>query len=133
MRHLIRYTIASLVLLLASCSVSRDIRKANTHYDYGEYNAAAGIYTKAYRRIPSAEKLTRAEVAYKQGECYRYINQSIKAENAYMKAIRYDLPNDTVFLQYAEVLRKNGKYQAAAIQYQQFLENHPQDNRLILP
>lgn len=127
MRHFIRYSCLVLLFILTSCSVSRDLRKADTHYGYGEFNAAAGIYGKAYRRIPPAEKLTRAEVAYKQGECYRQTNQALKAENAYMKAIRYALPNDTVYLHYAEVLRKNAKYESAAIQYQHFLENHPDD------
>jgi peptidoglycan-associated lipoprotein len=127
MRHFIGYILVLFLSALASCSVSKDIRKADKHYDYGEYNAAAVIYTKAYRRIPAVEKNVRAEVAYRQGECYRFINQSVKAENAYMKAIRYGLPNDSVLLHYAEVLRKNAKYEAAEIQYRQFLENHPGD------
>ena len=42
-----------------------------------------------------------------------------------MKAIRYGLPNDSVLLHYAEVLRKNAKYEAAEIQYRQFLKIIP--------
>ena len=115
------------VLLLGSCSVQRDIRKADKHYGYGEYVEAAGIYSKAYKRIESSDKDTRAQVAYRQGECYRLTNQSVKAENAYVKAIRYHYPSDTVYLRYAQTLHKNGKYKPATTNYGVFLDGHPDD------
>ncbi|MBO5663210.1 MAG: tetratricopeptide repeat protein [Bacteroidales bacterium] len=116
-----------MIVLLSSCSVMRDLRKADKHYSYGEYVEAAKIYSKAYRRIDSKEKALRAKVAYNQGECYRISNQTIKAENAYAKAIRYQYPNDTVYLQYALVLHKNAKYKPAIVNYDKFLENHPEN------
>ncbi len=122
-----RYIALSLIVLLSSCSVMRDVRKADKHYSYGEYVEAAKIYSKAYRRIDAKEKALRAQVAYNQGECLRISNQSVKAENAYAKAIRYQYPNDTVYLQYASVLHKNGKYKAAMVNYDLFLENHPEN------
>ncbi len=122
-------TIIGLALLLAlsSCSVMRDVRKADKHYGYGEYVEAAKIYAKAYRRIDSKKKDLRARVAFRQGECYRISNQSVKAENAYAKAIRYHYDNDTVYLQYAAMLHKNAKYKAAIVNYDRYLENHPDD------
>lgn len=122
-----KYIILCLTVVLSSCSVMRDVRKADKHYSYGEYVEAAKIYSKAYRRIDSKEKALRAKVAYNQGECYRISNQTLKAENAYAKAIRYNFPNDTIFLQYASVLHKNGKYKAAIVNYDRFLENHPEN------
>lgn len=118
-------------MCLLSCSVMRDIRKADKHYGYGEYNEAATIYTKAYRRIDASEKDLRARVAYSQAECYRLINQPIKAENAYVKAIRYHYPSDTVYLRYAETLHKNGKYKPAITNYGLFLDSHPEDIRAL--
>ncbi len=114
-------------LLVSSCSVYRDIRKADKSYGYGEYTEAANIYSKAYKRIDASEKDLRAQVAFRQGECYRLTNQSVKAENAYIKAIRYHLPNDTVYLRHAQTLQKNGKYKPAATNYGYYLDNHPED------
>ncbi len=124
----LRFSIGFLVLtMFASCSVMKDVRKGDKHYGYGEYTEAANIYGKAYRRIPSSDKDLRAQVAFNQAECLRLSNQSVKAENAYLKAIRYHYPNDTVFLRYASVLHKNGKYLQAIPQYQQYLDSFPQD------
>ena len=104
------------------------IRKADKLYGYGEYYAAALQYGKAYRMLTSSEKAPRAHVSFYRGECYRRINQPLKAENEYRKSIRYTYPNDTVFLRLAQTLHKNGKYTEAATQYETFLKNHPDDS-----
>jgi len=127
MKHLLRYLALLCLAMLMSCSVTKDIRKADKHYSYGEYTEAAGIYAKAYRRIQSSDKDLRAQVAYRQAECYRRCNQPIKAENAYIKAIRYKYPSDTVYLRYAETLHKNGKYKPAITNYGLYLDAHPDD------
>lgn len=125
MRQRIFHITLCSIVLFSACSVSRDIRKADEHFRFGEYNAAAGVYSKAYRHIDGKDKDLRAQVAYAQAECYRRINQPVKAENAYIKAIRYHYPNDTVYLYYAETLRKNAKYKAAILHYESFLRLHP--------
>ena len=115
------------LVLLTGCSVSRDIRQADKHYSYGEYNEAAKLYGKLYRRIPSGDKPLRADVSFKQGECCRLSNQSAKAETAYSKAIRFHFPSDTVYLRYAMTLHKNGKYKPAMVNYRRYLDSFPDD------
>ena len=116
-----------LIFLLSSCTVGMMVNKADKLYDYGEYNAAALQYGKAYKRLKSDEKKERAHVAYFRGECYRKLNQPIKAESEYKKALRYNLANDTVNFRLAATLHKNAKYTEAANAYQAFLNFHPED------
>ena len=114
-------------MLLCACNATRDLRKADKLYEYGEYYAAAIQYGKAYLRLTSGEKDLRAHAAYFRGECYRLTNQTVKAENEYKKTIRYQYPNDTVYLHLAQTLHENAKYKDAETNYLRFLESHPDD------
>lgn len=116
-----------LIFLLNGCSVGMIMNKADKLYSYGEYNAAATQYGKAYKRLRSNEKKERAHASYFRGECYRKLNQPLKAESEYKKALRYNLTNDTVNLRMAATLQKNAKYTEAANAYQAFLNFHPED------
>jgi len=120
-----------LLILLSGCSVGMILNKADKLYSYGEYNAAAVQYGKAYKRLKSNEKKERAHASYFRGECYRKLNQPIKAESEYKKALRYNIGNnignDTVNLHLAQTLHKNAKYAEAANAYQAFLNFHPDD------
>ena len=64
--------LSGIVLMCASCSVSARLKKADRTYDNGEYFAAADIYKKTQSRISAKkQKKLKAEVCFKQGECYR--------------------------------------------------------------
>jgi peptidoglycan-associated lipoprotein len=117
-----------LAVLLNGCSVGMMLNKADKLYSYGEYNAAAVQYGKAYKRLNSDEKKERAHASYLRGECFRKLNQPIKAESEYKKALRYNLANDTLHLRLASTLQKNAKYAEAANAYETFLKNHPDDS-----
>jgi len=116
-----------LVFLLSGCSVGMMLNKADKLFSYGEYNTAAIQYGKAYKRLKSVEKKERAHASFFRGECYRKLNQPLKAESEYKKALRYNLTNDTVNLRLAQTLQKNAKYAEAANSYQAFLNYHPED------
>lgn len=119
--------LVSLCCLMMSCGAGRTLRKAEKHFDYGEYHEAAIQYGKAYRMLTSQERNLRAEAAYHRGLCFQRLNQCVKAENEFKKAIRYALPNDTVHLNLAQVYHESGKIKEAEAAYQAFLEYHPED------
>jgi len=110
-----------LLLLLQSCGVSSRIKKADTRFELGEYYAAGDLYKSSYGRIPYKNKSLRGYVAFRQGECYRLINNQ-RAEQAYLNAIRNNYSDSTVFLRYAQVLHRNGKYGEALHNYQLYLQ-----------
>lgn len=127
MRYKLPY-ILLLLLLCTDCSVQKRIQKADKRMAIGEYYEAAMAYKKVYPKIKSDKKKLRAEVAFKEGECFRYINHP-KAPMAYATAIRqkYQQQDSIVFLRQAQVLHYQGKYSDALKAYNQYLEAHPYD------
>lgn len=115
-----------IAVLLSACGVAAQIKRADKKYDIGEYYAAGEIYRSTFKRIKAKDKPTRAYVAFRQGESYRYIN-SPRAEMAYRNAIRNKYQDSIVYLRYAQVLHYQGKYADAEKQYRIYLESHPDD------
>lgn len=108
--------------------MSARIKRADKRYAIGEYYDAGEQYRQIYRRISPKDKPVRAYVAFRQGECYRTINNK-KAHTAYRNAIRnlYFFTDSVVFLRYAQVLHYQGKYKEAIKQYDIYLESYPND------
>lgn len=106
--------------LLQGCSLKARIKKADKRYEIGEYFAAADLYKTVYGRIPTKQKPLRARIAFQQGECYRLINNK-RAEQCYINAIRYNY-DTIVFLRYAQVLQKLGRYGEAIKSYSTYLK-----------
>ena len=117
----------------SSCSVDRQIKKADKKYEIGEYYKASSLYKSAYSRVKATKDLRpkKAYVAFRQGECYWLINENEKAEKALFNAIRYKHDENLVYLLYADVLRKNRKAQKAIEQYDIYLEIDPYDSRAL--
>ena len=114
------------LLALQSCGIKARLAKADKRYALGEYAVAGDLYKSVYSRIPSKNKPLRAEIAFKQGECYRLINH-YRAEQVYQNAVRNKSTNDTVYLRLAQMQQRNGKYADAAKSYTSYLEKHPED------
>ncbi len=116
-----------IALLLTGCNASMIVRKANKQFANGEYFAAAEQYGKAYQRFKSNEKESRAHSAFFRAECFRLLNQPIKAEAEYKKAQRLLYPNDTLYLRLGQALQKNAKYAEAAKAFDSYLQKFPDD------
>lgn len=111
---------------LSSCGLQAQLKRADKKYAIGEYYAAGDIYRSCYKKIKPADKSLRAQVAFKQGECYRHINNQ-RATSAYQNAIRNHYPDSIVYLYYAQTLQYQGKYKDAEKAYSTYLTNHPTD------
>lgn len=116
----------STLFCLSSCSLSARIKKADRKYAIGEYYEAGEMYRQLYRKIPSKDKKLRAQIAFKQAESQRILNNA-RAASAYKNAIKYHYPDSIVYLHYAQVLHYQGKYKDAIKQYDIYLEAHPND------
>lgn len=121
--HIIIY-IAALVLVACS-NEGVAFKKAEQSYAIGEYYAASINYKKSYSRCTPKEKAKRAVRAFMMGECYRHIGYTQKAMAAYTNAIRYNIPDSTVYLHLARQQLKAGQYKQAAQNFNQFLEFEP--------
>ena len=114
------------LLGMTSCSINARIKKADRKYNIGEYYVASEMYRQIYRRISTKDKALRADIAFKQAESQRILNNP-RALSAYKNAIKYHYPDSIVFLHYAQALQYQGKYKDAIKQYEIYLEAHPQD------
>lgn len=124
MRTYIHKPLSSLLvclLLLSSCGAGRSLKQAEQSYARGEYFDAARHYKKAYARTSPKDRPRRATLAYKQGDCYRRINYTLKAKAAYANAVRYHYPDTVAHFYLAEMLRKNGEYAVAIPYYENYL------------
>ncbi len=116
-----------LIFLFSACGgVKKTLRKADLHFQQGEYAVAGDLYKKAYSRISYKDKPLRAETAFKQGESYRMIN-NFRAEQMYQNAIRNKYPDSISYFRLAQMQQKNGKYRDAAQSYTTYLEAFPDD------
>jgi len=107
--------------LLQSCSIKARIKAADKRYDIGEYFVAADLYKRIFSKIPLKDKPTRSHVAFRQAECYRFIN-SIRAEQSYNNAIRNLYSDSIVYLRLAQVQQRQGKYGDARKNYGIYLQ-----------
>ena len=122
-------TIFSLLFLGNGCSVSHQTRMAATTFNNGEYYKSIASYRKVYTKTKGREG--KAAIQLKIAEAYYKIGQYRQAES-YFKSATYKDPADmTVLLRYAEVLRANGKYEEAVVNYKKYLVSSPKDERAI--
>ena len=117
----------SCVLCLSGCGIKKRIQRADKRFAIGEYYVAADMYKSCYSHLSSKkDRDLKGYVAYKQGECYRLINNP-RAVNCYQSALRckYHLQDSTIFLNCGLALQYQGKYKDAAKSYSLYLESHP--------
>lgn len=118
-----------LLVLSEGCSVSHQTRMAATTFDNGEYFNSIAAYRKVYSKTKGREN--KAAIQLKIAEAFYKIGQYRQAESYFKSAIYKDPSDRTVLLRYAEVLRANGKYDEAIINYQKFLTGNPKDERAL--
>ena len=117
------------VTLLHSCRGAK-LSDAEEKYQRGEYFDAANTYRKVYNKMKSREERPmRGMVAFQMGECYRRLNMSARASAAYQNALRYEYPDSMAYFYLAHSQQAEGKYAAAAKNYETFLTYVP-DHRL---
>ena len=112
--------------LLCGCGINARIRKADTKYQIGEYYAAGEMYKRIYPKLPRTDK-RKAEIAFKQGECYRLLGHP-RTPNVYQNAIRLHYPDSTIYLRQGQAYLRQGKYGDAVKPLQTYMEWHPDDS-----
>ena len=116
-----------LVAIMASCSLNSRITKADKKFALGEYYKAAEMYRKIYPRVSSKkQRKLKGEVAFKMGNSYRIIESNRRAETGFKNAVRYGCRDSLLYYYYAEVLRRNGKYNEALKMYQRYEKLFPE-------
>lgn len=114
--------IIAIVALAIACSpTNKLVNEANRHYDNLEYHLAAQKYSEYMKNHPDNK------AAIRLAECYLRMNRIAEAEQAFSWAISYPEATAGNKLQYAQVLKRQGKYQDAAKWYVEYLLDNPGD------
>lgn len=121
--------ILTLSLLLTTQAFSqKDVTaKADKAFETGRYFEAIDLYKYAYAKARDKEQ--KAEIVFMTAECYRLIQDNRQSEIWYNKAIKRRYPNPIAILYLADALRANGNYEEAQVEYKNYIELVPDDNR----
>ncbi|MDR1865751.1 MAG: OmpA family protein [Bacteroidales bacterium] len=103
------------------------VRKANEEFYAGHYSSAADMLRKAYSSVKNKEE--QADILFKIGECYRLINEPLRSESWYLKAIGKGYKDPVAILYLAEAKKMNQKYAEAKEEFKKYREKTPGDRR----
>ncbi len=104
---------------------SRKMIKADNTFYLEQYVKAAELYKKVYKKTKN--RAVKAEIIFKQAECYRLSGNIKRAESYYKRAVKAKYPDVIVYLRYADVLRMQGDYEEAQLQYNKYMQLNPND------
>ena len=104
---------------------SRKMIKADKAFNLEQYVKAAELYKKAYQKTKI--RAVKAEIIFRQAECYRLSGNIKRAESYFKRAIKAKYPDVIVYLRYADVLRMQDDLSEAKIQYSKYIELNPND------
>tara|TARA_B000000532_G_scaffold244219_1_gene243157 strand:- start:3514 stop:5556 length:2043 start_codon:yes stop_codon:yes gene_type:complete len=108
---------------------NRVTQKADRAFESEMYFEASELYKKGYKKTKN--KAIKAEILYKQAECYRFTGKFKKAANFYKKAVKakFNNSNPIAILRYADMLMMVGNYEKALDQYKKYSKKVPTDTK----
>ena len=120
--RLIACITAFCVVSSSSFSQKDFVKDANDAFKNESYFSAKELYKKAEAK---AKPIKKAWINFQIGECYRNLIEPAQAQTYYNRAIKlkYDRTDPIVLLYLAEVLKEQGEYKEAQVQYEEFVKN----------
>lgn len=123
--------LAMLLLTATNASAQKNVAKgADEAFDRQQYSLAIDRYKKAYGRVKK-DKDERNRISYRMAESYRLTGNNKRAEATYRRVLRSDLMDryPEIYLNYAELLKMNQKFDEAIEYYNLYTEKVPDDPR----
>jgi tetratricopeptide (TPR) repeat protein len=117
-------TLLVLTFFIQALSLQAQLKVGNKKYDNLAYDKAITKYQQVLAQ-DSSDINTWARL----GDCYRLTNDDVNAERAYSKVAVSGKGPDICYLQYAEALMSNEKYDEAGKWLSKFSEVQPDDSR----
>ncbi len=111
----------------------KSCKSADIAYERKQYNTAIERYKKALKKSGKKKKKQddRDYITYQLAECYRLTETTKLAESYYKRLLKTEYPRlyPTIYLYYADALKRNKKYEEAAANYAIYNELMPDDPR----
>jgi peptidoglycan-associated lipoprotein len=120
------------IILIPNISLSQrnPAKSADEAFAKQQYSLAIDKYKKAYSRVKK-DKDEKTRINAQLAECYRLTGNYKRAEAYYKRLIKaeYDKSNPEILLHFANMLKINGDYEEAIVQYNAYTERVPDDPR----
>ena len=107
-------------------------KSADIAFERKQYNTAIERYKKALKKSSKKkDQDDRNYITYQLAECYRITDATKLAESHYKRLLKTEYPKKypTIYLYYADALKRNKKYEDAAANYAIYNELMPDDPR----
>ena len=102
-------------------------KEADASFKSGAYFAAIPLYKKAY--IKETKTAIKGQILFNIAECYRQIQDPVQAEVWFQKAIKFGHPDPKATLYLADVIKAQGRYDEAIVEYNKYKAKEPGDSR----
>lgn len=102
-------------------------KEADEAYENQQFFNAVDLYKQAFSK--ESKKDLKIKIIYRIGECYRFLLDYEQAEEWYEKAERAKYDDTELELNYAMVLKMQGKYEDALVHYKEYQQLAPSDSR----
>jgi len=105
-------------------------KSADEAFAKQQYTEAIDRYKKAYTKVKK-DKEEKNRITAQLAICYRLTGNYKRAEISYKRLVanNWDKRNPEVLLRYAEMLKINGEFEEAIVQYNAYSERMPDDPR----
>lgn len=103
-------------------------QEADKAFDIQQYSVAIDLYKQAYNKVKK-NKAEKARILYRLAECYRLTNNAKQAISWYQRVTKSGYPEPTAYLYLADALKADDQFAEAAIQYNEYAKQKPEDPR----
>ncbi len=108
------------LIMITSCNVFAQLKKANQYFSEEQYRNAIKYYQKVVKKHPDNKEATQ-NIAFS----YRKLKDYNNAEVYYAKATVLNPSESSNFLYYGQALKNNKKVTEAKVQFQEYLAKNP--------
>ena len=117
----------SLLVFNGASAQKSFMKEAEKAYGEEKFFEAIELYKKAYSK--EKNKALKAEIIYQIAECYSHILDYNQAEKWYQKAIKAKFADPVAILHLAHILKVQGRYPEAIVEYNNYKAANPSDKR----
>lgn len=122
------YCIITAVIVIGACNTTQKIKTGDQAFEQKSYAIAANLYKSEFNTEPVEQY--KATKAFRIAESYRALNNTKDAEKWYGEALKFNYPDLTTRLQFANMMMANEKYDAAITEFKKYANEDPA-NKLI--
>jgi peptidoglycan-associated lipoprotein len=110
---------------MVSCGSYSSLEKADKAYEMYQFKVAAD----QYKGVLSKEKDRKAkmQITFKIAECYRNMDDYVKAEQYYTRAIKMKYPDPVAYYLKGDMLKRQEKYEEAIYEFRSYVKENPGD------